>query len=190
MLHTTHPPGFRRPSLALFTLLFAACGSPMAPEAPAEQPTEPTYVYSAVVETRYIDIVGSCDTDIFGDAVAGEFQFRIVVDGPGGPRAAHQTRDYNTVQGAHYQRNSGTNINFQNRTYGWEHLPNPAGIEVQFRLAEWDGLSKDSRMQDRSATVDVPYELGTRTRRVTLGAQSNCRGTLYYDVTWSRDVAG
>lgn len=186
----THTPFVRRHFPAVIAFLLAACGSPTAPEPAAEPPAEPSYVYAVVVETRYIDIEGSCDTDIFGDAVSGEFQFRIVVSGPGGARPAHQTRDYNKVHGAHYQRNSGTNINFTNRTYGWEYLPDPGGIDVHFRLAEWDGLSKDSRMQDRSATVDVPYELGARTRRVTLGSSGDCRGTLYYDVTWSRDVAG
>ena len=175
----------RRLSSALIATLLGACVSPTAPEAPVVEPEEPTYAYAVTVETRYIDIVGSCDEDIFGDEVSGEFQFYISVGG-----RLHYSTDYNKAYGYMYQRNGGTNIDFRNRTYSFNNLQSPAGIDISFRLAEWDGVRKDSRMADRSATEEVPYELGTRTRKFTLGAKSDCRGTLYYDVTWSRNEVG
>lgn len=181
--------GSRLSSLLLATLL-GACGSPTAPEvegpdAAPPEPPEPTYAYAVTVETRYIDIVGSCDKDIFGDEVSGEFQFHISVGG-----RLHYSTDYNKAYGTMYQRNGGTNIDFRNRTYVFDNLQSPGGIDIAFRLAEWDGLRKDSRMQDRSATLEVPYALGTRTRKFTLGEKSDCRGTLFYDVTWSRETVG
>lgn len=181
---------------ALLVALLSGCGAdltaPVVPESPEEpaEPAPPSYVYAVDVETRYIDIRGSCDTDIFGDAVPGEFQFYIRLSGPGGPRTAHISRGYNTWDGYMYQRNNGTNINFGNRNYGWENLPTAGGVKIELRLAEWDGVSKDSRMRDRAATVDVPFKLGTETRRLTLGATGACQGSLYYDVTWTRTEVG
>lgn len=186
----------RRCSLTLIVPVLAACGpSPTAPvDAPApasEQPATPTYAYSVEVETRYIDIIGSCDTDIFGDEVPGEFQFHIKLSGPDGDRAPHQSRGYDEALGTMYQRNAGTNINFTNRTYVWTNLTSPNGVRIALNVSEWDGVRRDSRMSDRGNSERVDYALGTRTRTLNVGATSACRGRLYYDVTWTRvETAG
>jgi hypothetical protein len=172
--------------LAASALLLAACAdSPMAPEVQPE-PEAPRVTYRVDVETRYIKIRGSCDTDVFGDEVAGEFQYRIVVSGPDGARPAQASSGYNEWNGTMYQRNATTNINFSNRTYRWSNLPSTSGIRVHLSMAEWDGVKKDDRMANRGGSVAVPYAAGTNTRKITIGATGACQVSMYYDVTWTR----
>jgi hypothetical protein len=39
-------------------------------------------------------------------------------------------------------------------------------------------------MANRSGTLDVPFALGTSTRSITIGANSECQIRLHYDVSW------
>ena len=54
-----------------------ACSDAMGPDAADPPPSASTY--NLDVTTRYIEVEGTCDKDIFGDQVAGEFQYRIEV---------------------------------------------------------------------------------------------------------------
>lgn len=181
---TTLRPTARCLLTALSLLPLGACAD--GPTGPEAEPEEPQYVYQVDIETRYIKIRGSCDTDIFGDEVPGEFQYRIVVSGPDGARTPQQSSGYNKWNGTMYQRNATTNINFGNRTHRWSNLPSTGGFKVHLSMAEWDGVSKDDRMANRGGSVNVPFALGTKTRAITIGASGACQVRMYYDVTWSR----
>ena len=151
---------------------------------PNEEPDpEPTIVYDLVVETRYINVRGTCDLDNFGNAAAGEFQYRIVVSGAG-KSYTHSTSGYNQVTGESIPRTEGSDINFTNRSYQWRDLSRSAKIEVELAGAEWDLLSRDDRMANRIGSVEVPFELDTHTRSITVGATAACQIRLYYDATW------
>lgn len=174
--------------LVTVTGLTACSESPMGP---ADEPApELTKVYDVDLVTRYIDVRASCDQDFLGNFDPGEFQYRIVVSGAG-QNHTQASRGYNTVTGENFQRNSGTTINFANKTYIWRGLPADARIEVTLQGAEWDGVIKDSRMANRTGTETVPFKLGKETRNVTVGADGNvCQIRLVYDVTWLERVVG
>ncbi len=183
---TTTRPLSRRLLPALFLLPLAGCtDSPTGPDAQPE-PVEPQVTYQVAIETRYIEIRGSCDTDIFGDEVPGEFQYRIVVSGPDGARTPQASSGYNSWNGTMYQRNATTTINFGNRTHRWSNLASTNGFKVHLSMAEWDGVKKDARMANRGGDVDVPFAVGTKTRKITIGASGACQASMYYDVTWTR----
>jgi hypothetical protein len=168
----------------------AACSE--SPTAPGEQPgPQLTTVYDLDVVTRYIEVQASCDRDFLGNFDPGEFQYRIEVSGQG-KSGSQESKGYNTVSGDYFQRNGGTTINFTNETYRWQGLPKNATVNVKLSGAEWDLLSKDANMANRSGTAAVSLELGTETKRLTIGADGNlCQIRLVYDVTWTeRKVAG
>ncbi len=160
----------------------AGCSDATGPE--AEPEPQFATVYDLNVETRYIEVIGSCDTDLFGNSNPGEFQYRIVVYGEG-QEFTQQSTGYNTVGGENFQRNAGNTINFGNRDYRWGGLESTNSISVKLHGAEWDGLSKDDRMKNRSGSVPVPFALGTRTRAITIGATGACQIKLFYDATWT-----
>jgi hypothetical protein len=162
----------------------AACSDPAGPDAEADPDPTPTIEYDLVVETRYINVRGSCDEDFLGNSMPGHFQYRIVVSGVGQSHT-QSSRGYNEVTGENFQRNATTDINFTNRTYQWRDLSTSARIEVELGGVEWDLLERDSRMANRRGSVTVPFELGTHTRSITIGATAACQIRLYYDATWS-----
>ena len=169
-------------SLLLPVVGLAACSEMTGPNEGTDP--QPTIVYDLVLVTRYINVRGSCDEDFLGNSDPGAFQYRIVVSGAGQSHT-QSSRGYNEVTGEKFQRNATTDINFTNITYQWRDLSRSTRIEVELAGAEWDGLSKDSRMANRSGTVRVPFELGTFTRSITIGATSACQIRLYYDASWS-----
>lgn len=158
------------------------CSDVTGPE--AEPEPQFATVYDLVVETRYIEVRGSCDTDFLGNSNPGEFQYRILVYGEG-QEFAQQSRGYNSVTGENFQRNAGNTINFGNKSYRWGGLETTNSVSVKLHGAEWDGVSKDDRMKDRSGSVKVPFALGSKTRAITIGASSACQIKLFYDATWA-----
>lgn len=165
-----------------------ACSSTTGPAGPPPPPPppEPRFktVYDLDLETRYIRVQGSCDEDFLGNSTPGEFQYKIVVKGEG-QSGTQASKGYNSVTGASFQRNAGTDINFANRTYSWRSLASTSGIEVELRGAEWDAVSKDGRMADRAGSETVPFKLGKETYRVIIGATSKCQIRLFYDARWT-----
>jgi hypothetical protein len=164
----------------------AACSGSVTGPDPEPDPTpELTTVYDLDLVTRYIDVRASCDRDFLGNFDPGEFQYKVEVSGQGQSHT-QASQGYNTVLGEKFQRNGGTTINFGNETYIWKGLAKNASISVKLYGAEWDQLSKDPDMANRSGSVAVPFMLGTETRRLTLGADGNvCQIQLVYDATWT-----
>jgi len=177
----------RRSARVLLSLLLpmgtlAACSDSMT--GPGEDPgPQLTTVYDLDVVTRYINVRGSCDEDFLGNSEPGEFQYRIVVSGAGQSHT-QESNGYNEVTGENFQRNATTDIDFANKTYIWRGLSKSSSVKVTLAGAEWDGLTKDSRMANRSGSVDVPFELGRKTRSITIGATGKCQIRLYYDASW------
>lgn len=173
-------------NIAVLAVLAAqtACSDAMGPDG---GPTpEPRVTYDLSVKTRYINVEGSCDEDIFGSQVPGEFQYRIEVREGNQLRGSQESRGYNSVSGESFQRNRTTSINFSDRTFSWRDIPGTRDIEITFRAAEWDGLRKDSRMANRGVSKRVPFKAGTATHRVGLGPDAEkCALGLYYDATWT-----
>lgn len=173
-------------SLAVLAILgsLTACSDTMGPEAgPAP---EPRVTYDLTVETRYIDVEGSCDEDIFGAQTPGEFQYRLELREGNQLRGSQESSGYNSVTGESFQRNRTTWINFKNRTFSWKGISRSTDIEITFRAAEWDGLKKDARMANRGASKSVPFKVGKDTHRVGLGPDAEkCALGLYYDATWT-----
>jgi hypothetical protein len=163
-----------------FSIALAGCDSTATEP---EITPELTKVYDLDLQTRYIEVRGSCDKDLLGNSSPGEFQYRIVVSGAGQTHT-QESRGYNTVTGENYQRNASTTINFANKTYTWRGLPRDATIDVKLNGAEWDGVSKDTRMANRGGSKAVPFALSKETRSVTIGATAACQIRLYYDALW------
>ena len=106
--------------------LLSACDQSATGPVMEEEPT----LYRLTVETRMIEVLGTCDRDdIFGNANAGEFQYRVDVIGEG-QNNAHQSRGYNSVTGDNFKRHKGQDIDFTNRTYTWVGLPTDARVDA------------------------------------------------------------
>jgi hypothetical protein len=178
--------------LGVWTLLLmlAGCGETMTgPETPDEpEPGATTTVYDLDVTARYIDIAyaGSCDINLAGQYVNGEFQYHYKVSGEGKTYTS-ESNNYNSRFGITYSRKPEEVIDFSNKTYSWRGLSSSASITVTLFGVEWDGLVKDRRMNNRSGNNLVPFVPGTTTRRVDVG-ESGCKMTLVYDVRWTARV--
>jgi len=179
----------RNLSILLLVLTLTACGDSLTGPGMEDTPDEPepelTTVYDLNLTTRYIEVRGSCDAaDVFGNPTHGEFQYRYEISGKG-ERHTRQSDNYNSRFGKTYNRKSGENINFANRTYTWRTLDRTARIDVKLFGAEWDGVTRDNRMENRSGSKTVPFALGKKTRTVIIGSTSSCQIRLYYDAEWT-----
>lgn len=164
------------------TLVLTACGESLTG---AEMDDESfNTVYDLNLTTRYIEVVGSCDVDIRGIYANGEFQYRYALRGEG-QTFSRESDNYDSRLGETFSRQPEETINFSNKTYTWRTLSPSASIEVEVSGVEWDGLVRDSRMKNRSASQKVPFALGKRTRAVGVGAATDCRIVLYYDAEWT-----
>lgn len=168
----------------------AACSAPTAPtgpDAPGEEtPPQTVTVYDVAVTSRYIDIVGSCDTNAFGTPSAGEFQYRVVVRHVDlSEQNSHESRGYNSVTGSNHQRAAGGRIDFADRTFRWSGLPSDGNVRIELRGSEWDGPVKDRDMNDRANSERVPFATSRTDGRLTVGADSSCRMRLQYSVEWT-----
>lgn len=172
-------------TLLTLTLALAAGGCADSLTAPEADPTsEPVTVFDLDLTTRYVEVLGTCDENVFGDSTDGEFQYMYRVSGAGQSHT-RSTENYNSPFSPNVQRGKGELINFANRTYVWRGLAAPEGaVEVTFWGSEWDGPTKDARMKNIHSTRAVIYDTGKHTRSVTLGSGS-CRIRLYYDATWT-----
>lgn len=178
-------------SALLLILTLTACGESLTGPGLEDTPDDPdpepelTTVYDLNLTTRYIEVRGSCDAaDLFGNPTHGEFQYRYEISGAG-ERHTRQSDDYNSRLGKTYNRKAGENINFTNRTYTWRTLDRTARIDVKLFGSEWDGVTRDNRMENSSDSRTVPFALGKKTRSVTLGSTSSCQIRLYYDAEWT-----
>jgi hypothetical protein len=172
----------RRSAIGLAILVAVTACDATGPTAPPE-PQFAT-VYDLDVTTRYIKVMGSCDTNAFGTPSAGEFQYKYIVSGEGQTNT-RQSSGYNTVTGTTYQKAAGGEINFTNRTFSWRGLTDTGAVSVKLHGAEWDGVVKDDRMKNRANSVTVPFKLGKSTREMGVGATSACAIRLVYYATWT-----
>lgn len=164
----------------------AACSTSTGPDEPEETPPQTATVYDVAVTSRYIDIVGSCDTNAFGTASAGEFQYRVVVRNVDlSEQRSHESSGYNSVTGSNHQRAPGGRIDFANRTFRWSGLPSDGNVRIELRGSEWDGPRKDSDMNDRSNSERVPFVTSRTDGTLSVGADSSCRMRLQYYVEWT-----
>ncbi|WP_456425739.1 hypothetical protein [Rhodocaloribacter sp.] len=178
--------------LGVWTLILtlAGCGETMTgPETPVEpEPGATTTVYDLDVTARYIGIAdaGSCDINLGGQYVNGEFQYKYEISGEGKTYTS-ESNNYNSRFGVTYSREPEEIIDFSNKTYSWRGLSSSASITVTLFGVEWDGLVKDRRMNNRSGNNLVPFKLGTTTRGLDIG-ESGCRMMLVYDAKWTERI--
>ncbi len=173
-------------NLATLTLLAtAACSDATGPEIdPIDEP-QFAVVYDLDVTTRYIEILGSCDTNALGTASAGEFQYKVVVSGEG-QEHTQASSGYNTVTGKNYQKAPGGEIDFTNRTFSWRALTPSSKITMRFWGAEWDGVVKDGRMKNRGNSEQVRFAVGRKKHDIGLGSDPDACGIrLHYYATWT-----
>ena len=172
-------------SLLTVALLLSAGACTDGITAPEVEPTpEPVTVFDLDLTTRYIEVLGTCDENVFGNSTDGEFQYKYTVSGAG-KSYTRSTTDYNSPFSRNHQKGKGETIDFTNRTYVWRGLSAPEGaVQVTFWGSEWDGPTKDSRMKNISDTRSVIYDTGKKTRTVTVGSGA-CKLRLYYYATWT-----
>ncbi|MEM1270500.1 MAG: hypothetical protein AAGI08_10680 [Bacteroidota bacterium] len=167
---------FRIACLLLIAGTLTACVETVTEADEPEQPNTST-IYDLTILTRYYEIVGSCDRD--GE---GEFQFRYALEGEG-IKHERETDGYGSIRGEMYPRQAGATLNFPNRTYEWKGFETQPAIKVTTAGTEWDIANRDNDMQDRVGTKDIPFEIGTNDRTITIGADSSCQYRLHYRAT-------
>ena len=146
-------------------------------------------LFDVAVETRYIDVYGSCDADdILGNPNPGEFQYSITISGPGRSHM-HGTRDFDTVTGEHVSAYAGDRINFPNVRLTFTNLTESVDnyVRVTMAMTEWDGLSRDSGMDGSNIYRGDPLvggldmTPGSGTGGVVIRPRSNCWVEMVYD---------
>ena len=173
-------------ALLLCAVLLSACvqdlTGPDDPDDPPPPPVRMRTVYDLKVSPRYIDVVGSCDK-VFGSPTAGEFQYRVEVNGEGRTNG-FESQNYNSRLGVVTGRVAGQQITFAPRTYTWSSMSSPGRIEAVVFGTEWDGAIRDGDMSNRRGARTIPFALGRRPGTVTIGATSECRLVLAYEAEW------
>ncbi|MFK7844935.1 MAG: hypothetical protein AB8G77_06515 [Rhodothermales bacterium] len=170
-----------------FVLLISGCIETVTGVTPTPEDTEPEpqfeKVYDLKLTTKFIWITGSCDKTL-GTSTSGEFQYRYEING-GGKKFDHESLDFDSRFGVVYNKVADNQINFADKTYSWSGMSSPAEIDVKLFGTEWDGVVRDSRMNNRQGSRTVPYKLGTETRTITIGATAECQMYLAYSAHWA-----
>ncbi len=145
-------------------------------ETPDPQPRETTYLMT--VTSHFIEVVGSCDK-VFGAATQGEFQYRYEFTGEGEVEAA-QSQGFDSRTGVVTGRVAGQFIDFDDETYTWRKTGAAPSLSVTLYGTEWDGPIRDSRMSRRHGSKTIPFEAGSASRSITIGATKECQIVLRY----------
>jgi hypothetical protein len=194
----TRANGMKARALAGTVALLVACGgedatgpgpgaTPQGPGAPAA-PQIYDLELAVGYDRRLIFVAESCDDDdILGNRNPGEFQVQLVMEGPGGHRETFATDGYGDVLGANIQAHAGTSIEGPVMSHRWTAVDTTEGFRAWLRVTEWDGLSRDSRMNDRADTVVAGFSgagPGPGQRQLSLGSSTN-HCAVRADVRWN-----
>ena len=175
------------PFLLLLLFTTGCTQSLVGTEPETEDPPPPVpmvTVYDLQVKTHYIHVTGSCDKTL-GQPTSGEFQYKYVFSGED-KTFELESQNYNSRFGVVHNRVADQQINFQDETHSWSGLSSTDGIEVTLHGTEWDGAIRDGDMSDRHGSRTVPFELGSSTRTITIGATSACQIYLAYTADWKQ----
>lgn len=138
------------------------------------------YVHSSTKET--------CDgKDLLGFVNPGEYQYRITAK-LGSVTKSTESKGYGSVTGVSKALAPNKNWDFANQTWTFENMMAGDAVDLTMYVTEWDGLSKDSYMNNRSNNAQLnPSSLlptGGTNKDLALGVGTDkCGLTLYYDVT-------
>ena len=176
-------------ALLLCAVTLSACvqdltGPDDSDDTPPPLPVQMRTVYDLKVSPRYIDVVGSCDK-VFGSPTAGEFQYRVEVNGAGQTNG-FESLNYNSRLGVVTGRVAGQHITFDQATYSWSGMSTPGQIQAVVFGTEWDGAIRDGDMSNRRGARTIPFALGRSNRSVTIGTTSECRLVLIYQAEWTQ----
>ncbi len=174
----------RASGLLLFVLFLAltACTDNMTGveeednETPAPQARETTYLLE--VTSHYIEVVGSCDK-VLGSPTQGEFQYRYEFSGEGEVESS-ESQGFDSRLGVVTGRVAGQFIDFDDETYTWRKTGEAPNLSVTLYGTEWDGPVRDGRMSRRHGSKTVPFEQGSASRSITIGATKECQIVLQY----------
>ncbi len=145
-------------------------------EIPDPQPRETVYLMT--VTAHFIEVVGSCDK-VFGQPTQGEFQYRYEFTGEGELEAS-ESQGFDSRFGVVTGRVAGQFIDFNDETYSWRKTGEAPSLTVTLYGTEWDGPIRDSRMSRRHGSKTIPFEAGSASRSITIGATKECRIVLQY----------
>ncbi len=186
----TRRPDARLLTLALFLAGTTACSeggdSPTGPVTGPETPPAAPTSFRVNVQAQYITISPSeaCDgRSLFSQTpLDGEFHWRVQA-GIGSSVAVEQSSGFGSVTGTPYGRGPKGTIDFADTDWNFSNLGPGDRIVVQLRGIEWDGLSRDSDLNDVSGDfiIDADRPLSNRAQ-IRIGGD-NCGMTLTFNYT-------
>jgi hypothetical protein len=168
--------------------LAAACGGAGDPTSPSTH-TEPRWDMDITVRYVRASSDATCDgTDIFGNNNPGEYQYDITASAKSNSIIKSlSTAGYGTVTGTSHVLDTGQTDNFANQTWSFTNLSAGEGVLLAMAVTEWDGLDKDSYMNNRSDGVElVPSTLrpagGSMVNETLDVGNTKCGLSLVYDL--------
>lgn len=180
-------PDARLFALPLLLAGITACSGSDSPTAPTPTdppvPSEPSVFRVNVAATSIrVSPTEACDGRNFftQNPENGEFHWRVQA-GIGNNVAVTESNGYGSVTGTPWSRGAGSLIDFTDTDWDFTNLRAGDKVVVQLRGIEWDGLGRDSDLNDRSATFTIDADrIVSNTAEIDIGSDS-CGMTLIFN---------